>query len=88
MGNNPLNTVHPLGLYWDVCPIGYYGGDCEGNNDGWGTGGWPTEASFAWWGVFVEQLPSLSDRRREHGGDSVGVDGKERERMGIVPRVN
>jgi RHS repeat-associated protein len=30
VGNNPLSAIDPLGLYMDVCPIDYYGGDCEG----------------------------------------------------------
>lgn len=34
--NNPLSYVDPLGLYMDVCPEGYYGGDCSAPPDGGG----------------------------------------------------
>jgi RHS repeat-associated protein len=38
VGNNPLNSTDRLGLYMDVCPVGYYGGDCSAPPEGGGGG--------------------------------------------------
>jgi RHS repeat-associated protein len=39
LSNNPLNAVDPLGLYLEVCPPDYYGGDCSAPPAGGGDGG-------------------------------------------------
>ncbi len=38
VANNPLNAVDPMGLYLEVCPPDYYGGDCSLPPGGGGIG--------------------------------------------------